>query len=144
MSCVLRARGTNFDVDSFLKGSSLEPLTVVHRGEVQFPTSTVPQRKKEHSGMNLSVSTREFSDLKGQIEDAVRFLSDNKEELERLRRFPGLEQMELDFPIEQRDVMFQSDAFPHHLLWLLGSLCIGLVVSRYPAHSQTEDQPATV
>jgi hypothetical protein len=118
MSCVLRARGTNFDVDSFLKESSLEALIVFHRGELQFPTSTVPQRKIECSGMNLSVSTREFLDLKGQIEDAVRFLSGNEEELKRLRGFPGVEQVELDFPIEEREVVFQSDAFPPHLLSL--------------------------
>ena len=140
MSCVLRASGTDFDVNSFLKSSSLEALTVFHRGEVQFPTSTVPQRKIERSGMHVSVSTREFSDLKGQIGDAVSFLSDNNEELRRLRDFPGLERMDIDFPIEERHVVFQSDTFPPYLLSLLGDLHIGLVISRYPAHSETKDQ----
>jgi len=135
MSCVLRASGANFDVDFFLRDSPLEALTVFHRGEVQFPNSKTNQRKCEHSGMHVSVSTREFSDLAGQIEDAVGFLTDNERELRRLGEFASVGQMYLDFPIEARDVVFQSDAFPPHLLSLLGALRIGLVVSRYPSQS---------
>jgi hypothetical protein len=90
--------------------------------------------------MNVSVSTREFSDLRGQIEDAVGFLSDNKEEMRRLRDFPGLEGMDLDFPVEDRDSVRQSDAFPPQLLSLLGDLRIGLVVSRYPAQLGVQDE----
>jgi len=130
MSCVLRARGANFDVDLFLKGFLLEPSIVYHRGKPRFPNSSCPD---EVSGMNVSVSTCEFSDLTGQVDDAIRFVSNNDQELQRLRDFPGLEEMELDFPVEERDVAVQSDAFPAQMLSLLGSLRIGLVVSRYPA-----------
>src|ERR1700684_203026 len=143
MSCVLRASGTNFEVDEFLKTSSLDALTVFHRGEVQSRGSVMTQRRTEQSGMNVSVSTREFSDLRGQIEDAVEFLSENEKELRRLRDFPGLERMDLDFPVEDRDVVYQRDAFPHKLLSLLGGLGIGLIVSRYPAHSGVENQIPT-
>jgi hypothetical protein len=142
MSCVLRASGTNFDVDEFLKTSSLDALTAFHRGELQVPSSSVT-RKSECSGMNVSVSTREFSDLRGQIKDAIEFLSRNDRELRRLRDFDGLERMDLDFPVEDRDVVYQRDAFPHKLLSLLGGLGIGLIVSRYPAHSGVENQIPT-
>jgi len=70
--------------------------------------------------MNNSISTREYSDLSGQIEDAVRFLSDNNQKLKRLRDFPGVGRIDVDFPIHERDVVFQSDAFPSHLLALMG------------------------
>jgi hypothetical protein len=142
MSCVLRASGSNFDVDEFLKTSSLDALTAFHRGGVQFTASSVT-RKSQHSGMNVSVSLREFSELRGQIEDAVAFLAGNDRELKRLRNFPGVERMDLDFPIEDRDMVFQRDAFPAYLLSLLGELGIGLIISRYPAHSQAEDLSAT-
>jgi len=89
--------------------------------------------------MNVSVSTREFADLKSQVGDAVGFLSKNDDELKRLRDFPGLERTDLDFPIEARDVVFQSDAFPAPLLSLMGGLRIGLIVSRYPVHSEAKD-----
>jgi hypothetical protein len=134
--CVLRVSGTDFDVDLFLKNSPLDPLLVVRRGEVQFPNSTMRQRANERSGMNVGVSEREFSDLKGQIEDAVGFLSENGEELKRLRDFPGVESISVDFPVEDRDVAIQCDAFPPSLLSLLGGLSIELMISRYPAHEE--------
>lgn len=132
MSCVLRASGACFDVDEFLKTSTLDVLTAFHRGGAQFPASSIT-RKSEFSGMSVSLSTREFSDLTGQIEDAIRFLSENERELIRLRDFPGIERMELDFPIEEREVVYQRDAFPYQLLSRLGDLRIALVVSRAPA-----------
>jgi hypothetical protein len=142
MSCVLRASGLHFDIDEFLKTSSLDVLTAFRRGAVQYPTASVT-RKSERSGMNVSVSTREFSDLRGQIEDAIQFLSTNEEELRRLRDFPGLERMDLDFPIEDRDLVYQRDSFPYQLLSLLGSLRIGLTVSRHPVPSAPEIQVQT-
>jgi hypothetical protein len=142
MSCVLRASGTYFDVDEFLKTSTLDVLTAFRRGSGQFPDSSVT-RKSEHSGMSVSVSSREISDLSGQIEDAISFLSENNGELTRLRNFPGLERMDLDFPIEDRDIVYQRDAFPHQLLLLLGGLRIGLVISRHPALSIAEDSDVT-
>ncbi len=142
MSCVLRASGTCFDVDEFLKTSTLDVLTAFHRGAVQFPTSSIT-RKSEFSGMSVSVSAREFSDLSGQIEDAIRFLLQNERELIRLRDFPGIERVELDFPIEEREVVYQRDAFPHQLLSMLGNLCIGLVVSRCPAAPVAESRDRT-
>ncbi|SRR5258708_1071359 len=65
MSCVLRAYGANFDVDFFLKDSLLKPLIVYHCGEPRFPNSS--RRLDEVSGMNVSVSTCEFSDLRGRL-----------------------------------------------------------------------------
>lgn len=137
MSCVLRASGAYFDIDEFLKTSTLDVLTAYHRGEAQFPNASVT-RKSECSGMNVSVSTRELSDLNGQIEDAISFLSENEQELKRLRGWPGLERIDLDFPIEDRDLVYQRDGFPHQLLSLLGNLRIGLVISRYPTPAAPE------
>ena len=132
MSCVLRISGEVFDVDDFLKSSPLKALIVVHRGDARGQGASAVGVRHERSGMNISVITREFSDLSGQIEDAIQFLSDNTQELQRLRDFPGVEKIELDFPIEDRAVVFQSDVFRPQLLKPMGDLSIGLVVSRYP------------
>jgi len=75
--------------------------------------------------MNVSLSTREIADLSGQVEDAVGFLRENEQKLRRLRDFPGLERMDSGFPVEDRDVVFQRDAFPYQLLSLLGG-CISV------------------
>jgi hypothetical protein len=132
MGCVLRVWGKNFDVDAFLKVSSFEPLTVWHTGESRPSPSNLAGRRHQHSGMHISVSVREFSDLTGQIEDAVSFLETYGEELLRLRGFPGNEGTVLDFPVEDRDVAVQTDTFPPELLVLLGNLSIMLAISRYP------------
>jgi hypothetical protein len=140
MSCILRASGTNFEVDEFLKTSSLDAVSVFHRGDKQSGSPAATQRRAGQSGVVFSVSTREFSDLRSQIHDAIEFLLENDEELKRLRHFPGLERMEMDFPVEDRDVVFQSDGFPPSLLSLLGNLAIGLVISRHPAYWGAEEQ----
>lgn len=132
MSCVLRASGADFQVDDFLRESSLKALVVVHRGDARPPKSNSTAKKHESSGFNVSVSTREFSDLSGQIEDAIQFLAKNSKELRRLRDFSGVERIELDFPVEDRAVVFQRDTFPNNLLVLMGHLGLGLAVSRYP------------
>jgi len=139
MSCVLRASGEDFEVDDFLKGSPLKALVVVHRGDARVPGSTSTDSSHERSGMNISVSTREFSDLSGQIEDAIQFLSENSPELRRLRDFSSVEEIQLDFPIEDRDVVFQRDTFPNKLLVLMGELGVGLTVSRYPTSESSPD-----
>lgn len=131
MSCVLRATGSNFDVDSFLNGSTLKPLIIYHRGQTRF--QDLKTQPDNQSGMNVSVSNREFSDLMGQIEDAIQFLSENANELRRLRSFAGVERLVMDFPIENREVAVQSDYFPAPLLSLMGELQINLIVSHYPA-----------
>jgi hypothetical protein len=53
--------------------------------------------------------------------------------LNRLRDFPEVERIDIDFPIVERDAVFQRDAFPSQLVALMGEGGIGLVVSRYPA-----------
>jgi hypothetical protein len=131
MSCVLRVSGADFDVDEFLAGSPLKALVTVHRGDERVQANR-PAFRYESSGMNVSISTREFSDLSSQVDDAVRFLTDNVRELKRLKEFPGVQTMHLDFPIQDRDAVFQKDVFPPQLLARMGELNIGLIVSRYP------------
>jgi hypothetical protein len=135
MSCVLRAYGAEFDVDAFLRSSGLSPLIVYRRGEPRSSTGR-PQRVEERSGINLSASAREFSDLRGQIEDAVQFLTDNGSEIRRLRRFPGVEGLVLDFPVEDRNAFVVTNEFPAKLLLLLGNLDIDLALSTYPAQEE--------
>ncbi len=132
MGCVLRVWGRDFDVDEFLNRSSLEPLTIWHAGESQSPISVPAAHPQLHSGMHVSVSIREFSDLSGQIKDAESFLRTHNEELLRLRDFSGIESSALDFPVESRDVAVQTDTFPPSLLGLMGQLKITLAISHYP------------
>lgn len=140
MSCVLRAIGTAFDVDSFLKDSPLPHEAAFHRGEPRVPD--VPGgSKRGASGFNAPVSEAGFDDLDAQIQDAMLFLRLHEDELRRLGRFPGVEEVCLDFGIPRRDVAAQSDVFPADLLWQAGALDIDLVVTHYARAEETKRMP---
>ena len=66
---------------------------------------------------------------------ATLFLPSNEKELIRLRDFPGVEGISLDFGIEERDVPAQREAFPPELLFLLGKLGISLAFTLYPSQN---------
>jgi hypothetical protein len=137
MGCVLRVWGKICDVDAFLRESSLQPITVWHPGESQSPASNPTSRLQGNSGMHISISRCEFSDLAGQIKDAVSFLHNNHVQLLRLRNFPGIEGAVMDFPVEDRDVACQTDVFPFELLASMGDLRMALAISRY-SHGDNE------
>lgn len=127
-----------FDVDRYLAEVDLQDvlLVVYRKGQV---TPRARRHPATQSGFNLSVSEAEFSDAEGQIEDARAFLARYERELAHLKGFPGVEDIVLDFPIEDRDVASQADFFPSDLLGQMGALGIGLEVTRYP-----RPEPGTV
>jgi hypothetical protein len=137
--CVLRARGSNFAVDEFLAESSLQPITVFHRGQRQSSES----RPVITSGFHSDVSGADFSNLQSQIADAVEFIEKNQGELERLVGFPGVENVSVDFGIEERDVAAQSERFPPKLLTMLGSLGIWLEFTLYPCQEPADRESAS-
>lgn len=129
--CTLRIAGDLLDVDALLQAVPLTAAAVHRRGEPRY-ASKPDGRRNETSGVNVGVSNADFSSLRGQISDALAFLTTHRKALESARRFPGVDTMFLDLPVEERDVMVQSDRFPAALLGQLGALGIDLVLSRYP------------
>jgi hypothetical protein len=142
VNCILRAIGTAFDADGFLKDSPLAGAgaAAFHRGEPKVPGAAEgPQRRA--SGFNVPVSGAGSDDLDAQIEDATRFLEEHEDELRRLGRFPGVEEVCLDFAIPRREVAAQSDVFPADLLWRAGALDIDLVVTHYAVAAPPDAAP---
>jgi hypothetical protein len=124
--CVLRACGDDFDVDAFLTTSTLHPNGVWHRGESR-------SRSKLHSENGFNIVVTEHGKLKEDVPEALSFLSANEAELIRLRDFPGVKSLCLDFGHWQRDVAVQCDYLPSELLVLAGKLGLGIALSLYPA-----------
>ncbi|MGA3283941.1 MAG: DUF4279 domain-containing protein [Verrucomicrobiota bacterium] len=131
MSCLLRATGENFEVDAFLQTSKLRPNTVQHKGQLRRKNKP-DGGKSEFSGLSCVVSEKDFNDLEGQIAEAIEFLKSNRVHLQKLVKFPGIEDVRLDFGIERRDEFSQCDYFPSKLLCLAGELGIGIELSQYP------------
>src|SRR5687768_3574850 len=116
MGCVLRAQGKKFDLDRYLRRkSSLTPVAVHRRGAPRF--STQPAGKKNAmSSLSVDVSRRDFSDFKGQIRDAIRFLEKRRAAIDRLRRFTGVETVGLDFGVDFPRSPNEVYNFPEALL----------------------------
>jgi hypothetical protein len=136
----LRASGANFDVDAFVRESDIAPAAVFLRGQPQFPASQPNGVVLDRSGINIGVSDAEFGDIERQSRDTLQFLAENLSEVERLRNYPGVEGLELDFAVTGNDdVSVESYRFAPELLGHIARLGITLCVSRYiPADDATQ------
>ncbi len=132
MGCVLRVSGKNFDVDKFLKKTKQKICKVYYRGMPIFKSKPAGEKYRE-SGINFTVSKADFSNLKGQIKGAIKYLNKHNAELKQLSRCPDLDgEMLLDFGVEDRDTYTQADLLPSELLKSAGCLNISISISRYP------------
>jgi hypothetical protein len=126
VTCVLRALGRGFDPEAFLAGSPFTEATPYQIGQPARGAQT-----RSGAGFNVTVSEAGFADLEVQIQEAILFLDTHEDELRRLGRFPGVDEVEIDFGIEWRDTSPQTDLFPADLLWRAGALDIGLRITHY-------------
>lgn len=129
--CVFHASGEQFAVDVFLAESTLAPYKIYRRGEPTRRTAQ-PGRQHEDSGFSLLASAAD-GDLAAEGSDALLFLRTHASELARLAQFPGVTDLRLDFAYYRRKTLLQCDYLPPELLFLAGSLRIGIELSLYPA-----------
>jgi hypothetical protein len=130
MSCILRISGTNLNLDE-LPSIGLFPDTTWEKGKPKYPKK--PDGKiNSSSGARYVVSEADFDEFEIQKTDAIEYLKVNRKELKELMSVKNIEEASLDFAIERRDVVVQSDFFQPELLRLSGELSIGIMLSQYP------------
>lgn len=124
--CILNATGTHFDVDTFMSKSPWrDSASVFHRGEA---TRLRSRPTHEHSGLGVRISDSDEDELESQIRDAMEFLKQERQELERLRAFPGVECLEFRIGVFWwRNTCCQFHSFPAEFSALAGEL--GIVVT---------------
>jgi hypothetical protein len=133
--CVLRVTGKDFDPDGQLASSGLTPCNVFRKGD---PRSALRPDGGRHetSGFTVDVSRGSWSNLVGQVNDAIAFLKQHGTAIAGLRSAPGVEDLRLDFPVDLRidreTVMAQFDYFPPEMVSLAGALGLGIEISIYP------------
>ncbi len=132
MSCMFRISGKTLDVDDLLSHIPLKSTQVYRRGEPVFPKSQPKGRKHKESGAGFLVSGADFNRFQVQKRDAIAFLRTKKAMVRRVMAWPGVDGGELDFGIEQREVIVQCEYFPAQLLKLAGSLGLDIEISLYP------------
>jgi hypothetical protein len=139
MSCVIRLVGKNLDVDKLMAKSKLKPAAVFRKGEPKIKTNP-KSKKNEVSGIAIDVSDAGFDDLDAQVQDAIKFLGKNKNEIKKFVRLAGAAgKPQLDFAIERRNVLFQTDYLAPQLLMLAGNLGLGICLSQYPQGETGEE-----
>ena len=137
MGCVLRAMGRTFDVDAFVRESTLVTDSIYHRGELRLAGATGPRHSA--SGLGIQISDADFDDLAGQIQGALEFLNEHEDELRHLTGFVGVEEVCLDFGVSLRNAAKESEVFPADLLWRAGALDIDLVVTHYTIANEASE-----
>lgn len=119
MSCVLRLSGNE----------NLLPRVLQLGFEASAPRNSTDGRLA-----TISVSTAEFDNLGGQIEDAILFLKKNSSTIKSLSASGCL-----DFGTEaNRDNYSQSIRFPSELLSQVGDLNLQLEISLYKVSDDTD------
>ena len=126
MSCILRISGRELDVDDLIGSTLMIPDSVWRKGPS--PDST----GKETSGARFVASEADFSEPSMQIEEAIAFLRENRDDLKKALSFPGVECAELDFGTEMRQSAYGGFRLPPELLSLAGGLGVWICLSVYP------------
>jgi hypothetical protein len=139
MSAVIKASGEEFDVDAFLAGCTLPVCTFYRRGERRISGSQSKKDRQTASGVHVVASGADFDEFPKQVAEAAAFLRVHSKELLRLRSFPGVQMVNINFGVERRDAFVQSDHLTHELVGLAGSLGMGIVFSIYPGQWETSD-----
>ena len=132
MSAILRVSGESFDVDSFVEGTTLKIIKIFRKGEKRNPKS----KPNVNSGINIEVSSIDFDNYKGQLDESLEYLESNEEELIRLQNFTGIESIYIDYGAEIYPPGWCSFYFPHALLLKAGELRIDLGLSVYPTDNE--------
>ena len=136
--CTLRICGNALDVEALLGHLTLEPAAVYRRGEILFKSTS---RRRLTSGVNIGVSDAGFANLDEQIADVCAFIEEHRSELAALRSIPGVEHIDFDFPVEEKDVTIPSYCFPAKLIELWASVGAELEVSLFPAAKDGSPTP---
>jgi len=130
LSCVLRISGKHFLVDEFLAESGLQAIA-----SWQVGSPRLDQEMHTRAGCNIAVSNAEMTDLKTQLNDAIRFLERHGQILSRAVEFgvTAGEVPELDFAIESRleATPVQSDRLPLELIRLVGHARCSICLTQY-------------
>jgi hypothetical protein len=137
MSCVLRVSGESFDVDAFFTSCSIEPIKVWRKGEFKFTTHNSGSQKHTASDVNFEVSGAEFSDMKAQLMDSIKWFSENQSLVKRLVSFPGVDGVTADFGAEICPPGWCTFSVPPELQTLIGGLGAHLMLSVYPTSDET-------
>ena len=129
--CLLKIYSDTFSFKAFSEYTDIPVFSVFDKGEYRNKKKT---RESKEYVLSLDVSDKEWDDFPGQADDAIRFLCEHNEELQRLLCSSGDISACLDFPIYSRlndEIINQNDYIPRELVSLAGRLRLEIGMSQY-------------
>ena len=136
MSCILRVVGKELNVKELLKIHS-SPDTYWIKGQSRLLGK--PNGSKHlRSGAHYCLSEADFNEFEQQKEDVIKYLIQNEDKMKAIQQLSGLDDVYLDFGIEQRDVAIQSDYLPSELIQLAGKFGLGIRMSQFSPCEEEE------
>ena len=113
-----------------------EFASVFHRGDA---TCLRNRPVLDDSGLQVGISDSDEDELEPQIRDAKEFLQQERDEIQRLTAFPGVECVEFRIGLFWgRDTLCQSHTLPCEFLRLAGELGVAVTLCVYGV---SEDEP---
>ena len=134
--CVLRVSG-DFDPAEVLASLKLKASHAFKAGEPRF-ASKPEGRKNAYSGFTVNVSDADWT-LHELAADAQAFIEQFETDLVALGSMAVVVDVRLDFPVDQRNVVVQSEYFPPALVRAAGRAGIGLEITFYPGSDDEAD-----
>lgn len=131
MSCYLWVAGKYFDIDGFLEKTKLEVDRVGYKGKPRYK-SHPDKLIARHNSLQVKVSDVGFDEFNMQVQDAVKYLTDNFKKLDYIKSIDTIEYANLRFGMNSTpDKPIQSIYYPPELIKLCGELGLSLEVSIY-------------
>ena len=127
-------------MEACAKATTLPVEYVYQRGKLIYPASKLLKKRYRLSGLNIQLTANHGLDAKlyALVRCAQKVIKRHRDELQRLRKFPGVQYARLDFGISELDVAGQFEYIPHEFLLELGRLKIDLEISIYHAFRRTK------
>jgi hypothetical protein len=139
MSCILRISGDHLDIEALLREVLLKSDRIWLKGQRRFPDN--PNSKiSDTSGASFVASDADLCDFDRQVTDATKFLKANLGSIRKMKVFPGVESLTLDFGIELRDAATHSDFLPPDFLKIAADSQVTVELSHYPCSQHEESE----
>jgi hypothetical protein len=113
--CVLQADGTGFEPQAFLQQTTFDAKLIIFHGKLGLPEELkLKVAEVEPSGLQLFETTfllltvSEAEAKATQLEEATLFLEQHRDEVQRLRNFPQVENVSLRFMVAKGEPSLEN------------------------------------
>jgi len=138
--CVLKVYSYTDSFKSFEKTTKIPVYSRYDKGEQE---GNEESRGRNNYRISFDVSDKDWDNFKGQIEDAILFLTQHYKDLELLFKTHNISGAYLDFPIYSRlygDIVNQNDHLPKELIAIAGKLSLGIEMAIYSKDAFDSDE----